>query len=99
MCRIFQHPTGMRTLHIWLAGGSLKAVREDLYPVVEAWGQAMGCHRMTATGRRGWLRALDGWVEQGTLRVKPLVDERRGALIGMVRSNEVFMGLASELDP
>ena len=44
-----------RNLHIRLFGGTLERLREML-PDVEAFGRALGCTRITLTGRRGWER-------------------------------------------
>ena len=71
--RIVTYPTGLKELHVWLVGGNLKDVRDNLYPDIEAWGKKIGCHRMIAYGREGWLRALGGWCKHGTQRVKSLM--------------------------
>jgi len=44
-----------KSLHIRLYGGTMERLREML-PSVEAFGQALGCTRVTLTGRRGWER-------------------------------------------
>lgn len=73
VCRVNAYPTGLREVHVWLVGGNLREIRDGLYPKIEAWGKRMGCHRMIAYGRKGWLRALYGWMSHGTTRVKSLM--------------------------
>lgn len=46
-----------KVMHIWAAGGSLKAMA-DLLPTVEAFGRMHGCDCGGATGRKGWARFL-----------------------------------------
>lgn len=65
---LFRHPEGCmvaefitsprhKVLHVFAAGGSLKAM-DDLLPVVENFARASGCDAGGATGRRGWARYL-----------------------------------------
>lgn len=44
-----------KALHIFAAGGTLKAM-SDLGPTVEAFGRLHNCDMTCATGRKGWLR-------------------------------------------
>lgn len=44
-----------KVMHIWAAGGSLRAMSE-LGPVVEEFGRRNGCDAAGATGRLGWQR-------------------------------------------
>ena len=44
-----------RVMHIFAAGGTLKAMSE-LGPVIEAFGRQHGCDYAAATGRKGWQR-------------------------------------------
>ena len=46
-----------KVMHIFAAGGSLKAIN-DLLPTVEAFGRLHGCDIGGATGRKGWARYL-----------------------------------------
>lgn len=48
----------MKVLNVWLAGGDLAELRDELRPLVEAYGVAEGCQRMLVPGRQGWARAL-----------------------------------------
>ena len=63
---LFLHPEGCmvgefivsprhKVMHIFAAGGSLKAMSE-LGPVIEAFGRLHNCDMACATGRKGWLR-------------------------------------------
>lgn len=63
---LFVHPEGCmvgefiasprhKMIHIFAAGGSLKAMSE-LGPVVEEFGRRNGCDGAGATGRKGWER-------------------------------------------
>lgn len=65
---LWEHPEGCmvsefitsprhKVMHVFAAGGSLKAI-DELLPVVEAFGKAMGCDSGGATGRKGWARYL-----------------------------------------
>lgn len=58
------YPKG-RVLHFWLAGGDLGELRE-MEPGIAEWGRRQGCTAATISGRRGWLRALDGYREVAT---------------------------------
>jgi len=64
--------TGLKSHVTWLAGGELPEIVEKT-PMIEDWGRAHGCHRQVGYGRRGWLRALDGYSEYGVSRQKSLI--------------------------
>lgn len=59
---------GGRSLHVWLAGGSLSEILK-LRPGIEAWGRAHACVRVTLCGRPGWRRVL------APLGFEPMGDE------------------------
>jgi hypothetical protein len=80
ICRLVQFPTGLKSLHIWLVGGNLNDIKTELYPRLEQWAKKAGCHRMQAVGRKGWIRALDGWMPQGQARVKSLMSNAGTAM-------------------
>lgn len=65
-------PSGLKSHVTWLAGGKLEDVVE-MTPMLEHWGRLNGCHRQIATGRRGWLRSLEGYTERGVMRQKSLM--------------------------
>lgn len=78
--RVTVWPTGLKDLHVWLVGGRMRDIKELLYPRIEAWGIKIGCHRMIAYGRKGWLRVLEGWWPLGTTRVKSLLGSQATAV-------------------
>lgn len=47
-----------RRMLIWLAGGELDELRDELLPAAERWARGRGCRRMLIIGRPGWERAL-----------------------------------------
>lgn len=47
-----------RRLLIWLAGGDLGELTEEVLPRMEDWARARGCRRVLVVGRPGWERAL-----------------------------------------
>lgn len=49
---------GDRWLLVWLAGGDLAELTEELRPKAERWARGQGCRRMLIIGRPGWERAL-----------------------------------------
>lgn len=49
-----------RRLLVWLAGGDLRELVDDLRPCIEAFARERGCRRMMIVGRVGWERALAG---------------------------------------
>ena len=58
-----------RTLRFWLAGGDLDALR-DLEVAAIEWSKLWGCTSSEIVGRRGWVRALNGYQEAATVGVK-----------------------------
>jgi hypothetical protein len=47
-----------RWLLLWLAGGDLAELTEQLRPAAEAYGRREGCRRVVIIGRPGWERRL-----------------------------------------
>ena len=45
-----------KTLHVFLAGGNQKELKE-LDPFVVEWAKEQGCSALTFTGRMGWARS------------------------------------------
>jgi hypothetical protein len=60
------------TLLLWLAGGDLAELRDELRPMAEAWGRDQGCERVMIVGRPGWARALPGYAVQAVVCGKEL---------------------------
>src|SRR5215831_11544676 len=60
----YMTPTSIKSHHTWLAGGDLQAIVAAM-PAIEEWGRICECHQQTGSGRRGWLRAFEGYHEIG----------------------------------
>lgn len=71
---IIEHPR-KRTLHLFLAGGSLPELHAML-PLLLDWGRTQGCTHASLFGRKGWARSFlsdEGWtVNPCVLMEKPL---------------------------
>jgi hypothetical protein len=68
---IRDYPTGLREGFGWLAGGDLEEIKYWM-PMIERCARDLGCHRLTILGRRGWVKALDGFRELATEVTKEL---------------------------
>ena len=44
--------------HMWLCGGDLHEIIDDMLPIAEAHGVLNGCTRFSTAGRPGWKRVL-----------------------------------------
>lgn len=67
--RVLTYPTGLKESEAMWAGGDLQEILQWV-PSLEAYAQNLGCSRNIIKGRRGWLKALDGYREVGTTMVK-----------------------------
>lgn len=47
-----------RRLLVWLAGGDLRELTDEVLPNVEGWARTQGCRRLLVVGRAGWERAM-----------------------------------------
>lgn len=56
-------PDGL-SFHIWLGGGSLRAMVAE-QETLAAWARWAGCEHATIIGRKGWGRALSGFEPNG----------------------------------
>lgn len=65
------HPTGLKVFSVWLAGGKLSELK-TLNKTLEAYALGVGCKYQTLGGRKGWLRALDGYSVAGVTLFKEL---------------------------
>lgn len=61
-----------RTLRFWLAGGNIETLKEMEADAIE-WSKAWDCEACEIIGRRGWVRALEGFSEAATVGVKNYV--------------------------
>lgn len=66
------HPSGLREITAWLAGGDLKDI-QAWEPHMCKWAkETERCDRAIIVGRRGWLKALPGYRELVTKFAKDL---------------------------
>lgn len=70
--RIETYPSGLKACLLWLCGGSDLGAMKQTEQVIAGWARRQGCGRIEIVGRRGWLKALDGFREGGTILVKEL---------------------------
>ena len=47
-----------RVLHLWLCGGDMDEITEQMLPMAEKYAIEQGCTRMTTGGRKGWDRVM-----------------------------------------
>jgi hypothetical protein len=71
LTEIVRHPTGVKFLHGWLSGGDLAEIKQTV-ATIENVAREWGCSHASITGRRGWLRAFEGYADAGALMVKEL---------------------------
>lgn len=48
----------VKSLHVWLAGGEMDELLEQMLPVIEDFAKRAGCNRFSVAGRDGWERAM-----------------------------------------
>lgn len=58
-----------RTLRFWLAGGDLETLQKMEHDAIE-WSKTWGCKACEIVGRRGWVKALEGYEALSTVGVK-----------------------------
>lgn len=58
-------------LRFWLAGGNLDTLIEAEAEVI-AWSKQWGCVGVEIFGRKGWVRALNGYQPTSTIMVKDI---------------------------
>lgn len=63
-----------KMLRGWLSGGKLEEI-QAMEPRIRAWAKSQGCDVIVIGGRRGWLRAFDGYEESSTVMVRHLDHE------------------------
>lgn len=47
-----------KVLHLWLCGGDLREITEEMLPKAEDFARKEGCTRLTTAGRIGWDRVM-----------------------------------------
>lgn len=60
-----------KVLRGWLAGGDLRQIQKS-EPTIRAWAKDVGCTLVMIGGRRGWLKAFDGYREFYTVMVREI---------------------------
>jgi hypothetical protein len=58
-------------LRFWLAGGNLETLTEA-EPKIIKWSEQWGCQGVEIFGRKGWVRALNGYKPTSTIMVKDI---------------------------
>lgn len=71
LTEIKTYPTGVKVLFGWLAGGDLNEIKVTC-EACEAWARDIGCDAFAVQGRRGWVKAFQGFEDAGTTIVKDL---------------------------
>ena len=57
------------SLRFWLAGGNLETLAKAEPDIIE-WSKKFDCNSVEIIGRRGWVRALQGYEPTSTIMVK-----------------------------
>lgn len=57
---IIQQPLS-RDFSLWLCGGDLEEICEDMLPRAEKWAKGQGCTRVLTSGRPGWDRVMKNY--------------------------------------
>jgi len=66
-------PSGKRKCLLFMCGGEDLAAIAQAQTAVEMWAKRFwGCHKMMISGRRGWLKVLDGYEATNTVMEKTL---------------------------
>jgi hypothetical protein len=68
---VLNHPTGLKELNYWLAGGELNELLKAEGLITE-WAKSIGCDRVSISGRHGWRKIFPGYRATSTILVKEL---------------------------
>ncbi|WP_264051675.1 hypothetical protein [Methylobacterium flocculans] len=71
LVEINTYPSGLKAMFGWLAGGDLDELKVTCL-ALEKHARECGCDVFAVQGRRGWVRALEGFEDAGTTIVKVL---------------------------
>jgi hypothetical protein len=71
---IIRYPRA-KSLHLWLCGGDMNEITEQMLPQAEAFARAEGCTKMTTGGRKGWDRVMSkhGFTPVASICAKELL--------------------------
>jgi hypothetical protein len=74
MVTLIEDEPRQRRFIIWLAGGELSELVNEMRPAAEVWARLRGCQRVLIVGRPGWERALaaEGYAPLARLIAKEL---------------------------
>jgi hypothetical protein len=73
----WHHPTGLRTFHVWLAGGDLAEIMARSLEL-EQFARDHGAQRSIVSARKGWIRvAPPGYREISRRIMKVLINDPR----------------------
>lgn len=61
-----------KVCRIWMAGGLLWELKDDMLPAVEGWAKSKGCDAVEIIGRKGWQRVLDDYRQPHVRLVKEI---------------------------
>jgi hypothetical protein len=61
-----------KVCRIWLAGGEMSELTNEMLPAVEAWAKQKECAAVEIIGRHGWQRVLKDYRQPHTVLVKEL---------------------------
>jgi hypothetical protein len=73
LTEIIDYPR-LKNLHYFLAGGDLDELSK-MRPLIESWGNTIGCTRVTLAGRRGWAKTFlkdEGYSPKWSVLAKEL---------------------------
>jgi hypothetical protein len=48
----------LKRLHLWLVGGDMDELLNEILPLAIQWGIEEGCSQVTTAGRKGWTRVM-----------------------------------------
>jgi hypothetical protein len=62
----------MKVVGLFLAGGDLSEILEDMLPCIERWAVAHGASRITGAGRKGWAKVMSDYTAEWTVLRKEI---------------------------
>lgn len=62
----------MKVCQIWLAGGDMREIVDEMVPSIEVWAKENDCARVEVSGRKGWKRMLKDYREPHVVLIKEI---------------------------